>query len=80
MLTLPEKALLVKLTYQDGVYATVALRSYCHRGVFGKGPMAMAGEKRIILKFEASGSLVDGPRSGQQVPMLLKLFRNKWRL
>lgn len=67
MLTLPEKALLVKVYYQNGESATAGLRSYRHRkGIrTGKGPMTIASVKRMVLKFEATGCLDDGPRSGR---------------
>lgn len=67
MLTLPEKALLVKLYYQNGECASSALRSYRHRkGIrTGKGPLTNAAVARMISKFEATGCLDDRPRSGR---------------
>ncbi|KFM59537.1 hypothetical protein X975_19579, partial [Stegodyphus mimosarum] len=67
MLTLPEKALLVKLYYQNGECASSALRSYRHRkGIrTGKSPLTNAGVARMISKFEATGSLQDRLRSGR---------------
>ncbi|GFV80619.1 DUF4817 domain-containing protein [Trichonephila clavipes] len=67
MLTLPEKALLVKLYYQNGECASAALRSYRHtKGIRrGKGPLTNAAVARMISKFEATGCLDDRPRSGR---------------
>ncbi|GFX28253.1 DUF4817 domain-containing protein [Trichonephila clavipes] len=67
MLTLPEKALLVKLCYQNGECASAALRSYRHtKGIRrGKGPLTNAAVARMISKFEAAGCLDDRPRSGR---------------
>ncbi|GFT11534.1 uncharacterized protein TNCV_2523491 [Trichonephila clavipes] len=66
MLTLPEKALLVKLYYQNWECASVALRSYRHtKGIpRGKGPLTNPAVARMISKFEATGCLDDRPRSG----------------
>ncbi|GFU25075.1 uncharacterized protein TNCV_568301 [Trichonephila clavipes] len=52
MLTLPEKALLVKLYYQNGECASAALRSYRHtKGIrSGKGPLTNAAVARMISK------------------------------
>ena len=54
MLTLPEKALLVKLYYQNGESAAAALLSYHHRkGIRnGKRPMTSSAVTKIISKFE----------------------------
>ncbi|GFT57444.1 uncharacterized protein TNCV_4515411 [Trichonephila clavipes] len=67
MLTLPEKALLVKLYYQNGECASAALRSYRHtKGIRrGKGPLKNAAVARMISKFEATGCLDDRPGSGR---------------
>ncbi|GFV73434.1 DUF4817 domain-containing protein [Trichonephila clavipes] len=67
MLTLPEKALLVKLCYQNGECASAALRCYRHtKGIRrGKGPLTNAAVARMISKFEATGCLDDRPRSGR---------------
>ncbi|GFX20723.1 uncharacterized protein TNCV_77801 [Trichonephila clavipes] len=67
MLTLPEKALLVKLYYQNGECASAALRSYRHtKGIRrGKGPLTNAAVARMISKFEATGCLDDRPLSGR---------------
>ncbi|GFU22724.1 uncharacterized protein TNCV_762991 [Trichonephila clavipes] len=67
MLTIPEKALFVKLYYQNGECASAALRYYCHTMVIrrGKGPLINAAVARMISKFEATGCLDDRPRSGQ---------------
>ena len=67
MLTLPEKALLVKLYYQNGECASSALRSYRRRkGIrTGKGPLKNAAVVRMISKFEATGCLDDRPHSGR---------------
>ncbi|GFU38980.1 DUF4817 domain-containing protein [Trichonephila clavipes] len=64
MLTLPEKALLVKLYYQNGEcvlvqrYVPIAIRR-------GKGPLTNAAVARMISKFEVTGCLDDRPRSGR---------------
>ncbi|GFT32786.1 DUF4817 domain-containing protein [Trichonephila clavipes] len=67
MLTLPEKALLVKLYYQNGECASAVIRSYRHtKGIRrGKGPLTNAAVARMISKFEATGCLDDRPRSGR---------------
>ena len=67
MLTLPEKALLVKPYYQNGECASAALRSYRHtKGIrTGKGPLTNAAVARMISKFEATGCLDDRPRTGR---------------
>ncbi|GFX11612.1 DUF4817 domain-containing protein [Trichonephila clavipes] len=67
MSTLPEKALLVKLYYQNAECASAALRSYRHtKGIRrGKGPLKNAAVARMISKFEATGCLDDRPRSGR---------------
>ncbi|GFT57393.1 uncharacterized protein TNCV_2035191 [Trichonephila clavipes] len=67
MLTLPEKALLVKLYYQNGECASAAFRSYRHtKGIRrGKGPLKNAAAARMISKFEATGCLDDRPGSGR---------------
>ncbi|GFX54001.1 DUF4817 domain-containing protein [Trichonephila clavipes] len=67
MMTLPEKALLVKLYYQNGECASAALPSYRHtKGIRrGKGPLTNAAVARMISKFEATGCLDDRPRSGR---------------
>ena len=64
MLTLPEKAFLVKLFYQNEESATASLRSYRHRkGIqTGEGPMTSSA---VISKFKTTGCLDDGPCSGQ---------------
>ncbi|GFX51005.1 uncharacterized protein TNCV_2733561 [Trichonephila clavipes] len=67
MLTLPEKALLVKLYYQIGECAGAALRSCRHtKGIRrGKGPLTNAAVARMISKFEATGCLDDRPHCGR---------------
>ena len=67
MLTLPEKALLVKLYYQNGECASSALRSYRHKkGIWTvKGLLTNAAVSRIISKFEATGCLDYRPHSGR---------------
>ncbi|GFV12372.1 DUF4817 domain-containing protein [Trichonephila clavipes] len=65
MLTLHEKALLVKLYYQNEECASAALRSYrqTNRIRRGKGPLTNAAVARMISKFEAAGCLDDRPRT-----------------
>ena len=59
MLTLPEKALLVKLYYQNGECASSALQSYRHRkGIRTSNvPLTNAAVARMISKLEATGGL-----------------------
>ncbi|GFX94496.1 DUF4817 domain-containing protein [Trichonephila clavipes] len=60
MLTLPEKALLVKLYYQNGECARV--QRYVPIAIQrGKGPLTNAAMARMISKFEATGCLDDRP-------------------
>ena len=61
MLTLSEKALLVKLYYQNGESATAALLSYRHRKSIRtcKGPGTSSVVNRMISKFEAMSCLDD---------------------
>ncbi|GFV91233.1 DUF4817 domain-containing protein [Trichonephila clavipes] len=84
MLTLPEKALLVKLYYQNEECASSALRSYRHtKGIRrGKGPLTNAAVARMISKFEATGCLDDKPVVADRAHggMLLRRLRMKWRL
>ena len=70
MLMLPEKALLVKLYYQNGECDSSALRSYRHRkGIrTGKGPLKNAAVARMISKFEARGCLAYKPCSSRPSP------------
>lgn len=78
------KGTVSKLYYKNRESATAALRSYCHKkGIrTGKSPMTIAAVKRMILKFEATGCLNDGPvvADRAQVLMFLILFRKKWKL
>lgn len=67
MLSLPDRALLVKLFYLNGESATVALRKF--RTAKGlktkKGPMSCSGILKLVQRFEDTGSLEDRPRSGR---------------
>ena len=67
MLTLPVKALLVKLQHQNAENGTAALRSYrCRKGIpIGKCPKTSSVVKRMISKFEDTGCLNDMPCLGQ---------------
>ena len=66
ILTLPEKALLKKLYYQNGESTTTALRSYRHSKVIrtGKSTVISSAMKRMISKFETTGLLDNRIRSG----------------
>ena len=56
-LTLPERALLVKLYYMNQCNASAALREFRSRKKLRKGPLSMNGLKKMIKKFEETGSL-----------------------
>ncbi|GIY94153.1 hypothetical protein CEXT_299341 [Caerostris extrusa] len=62
MLSIVEKALLVKLYYKNSESAIAALRSYCYmKGMRdSKGPI-----KSSLKKFETTGSLASRQRSGR---------------
>ena len=66
MLMFPEKALLVKLYYQNGESTSAALRSPRNRKNIrtDKGPMIASTLKRMILKFEVMGCFDDRPGRG----------------
>ena len=61
ILTLPEKALLMKLYCQNGESATATSRSYRRKkGIrTGEGSMTSSAVKRMISKFEATSYLAD---------------------
>ena len=67
MLTLSETALLVKLYYQNGDCASLALRFYRHRKSIQtfKGRLTNAAVAIMIWKFETTGFLDDRPRSSR---------------
>ena len=64
ILTLPEKALLKKLYYQNGESTTTALRSYRHSKVIrtGKSTAISSAVKRMISKFKTTGLLDNNNR------------------
>ena len=67
MLTLSEKALLVKLYYQNRKSATAALRSCRHRKYIrtGKGSHTSSAVKRMISMFEDTDYSDNRSRSGR---------------
>ena len=69
MLTLPEKAMSVKLYFQSGKSATAVLLPYHHKkGIrMRNGPMISSAVKRMISKFEATSCLDDRLCSGRSI-------------
>ena len=67
MLSVVEKALLIKLYYKNAESATAALRAY--RSMKGKrsrkGPITPSALIKMMKKFESTGSLASRPRSGR---------------
>ena len=53
----PERALLVKLNYMIQCNASTALREFRSRKKLRKGPLSINGLKKIIKKFDETGSL-----------------------
>ena len=77
MFTIPEKALLLKLYYENGEPATKDLRCYCSKNYIRKGKCHMVNlpVKRMISKFVTKGSLDDRPRNGRpSTNLALKLL------
>ncbi|GIY29242.1 hypothetical protein CDAR_206691 [Caerostris darwini] len=62
-----EKALLVKLYYKNSESAIAALRAYRYmKGMRdSKGPITSSALKKMMKKFEATGSLASRQRSGR---------------
>lgn len=65
-LTLQERALLVKLFYQNGDSATEALRKFRSLKRLRKGPLSSQGLTNMITKFEATGTLGIQPGRGRK--------------
>jgi hypothetical protein len=67
MLSLQDKALLIKLYYTNSESATVALRRFRSMKHIkcGRGPLSPFGLRRVVKCFEETGRLAAGPRSGR---------------
>ncbi|GIY79384.1 transposable element tc3 transposase [Caerostris darwini] len=67
MLSIVEKALLVKRYYKNSESAIAALRAYRYmKGMRdSKGPITSSALKKMMKKFEATGSLASLQRSGR---------------
>lgn len=67
MLSLPDRALLVKLFYKNGESTTIALRKFrTEKGLKAqKSPISLNGILNLVRRFEETGSLEDRPRSGR---------------
>ncbi|GIY72215.1 transposable element tc3 transposase [Caerostris darwini] len=67
MLSIVEKALLVKLYYKNSESAIAALRAYHYmKGMRdSKGPITASALKKMMKKFEATGSLASRQTSGR---------------
>ncbi|GFY11421.1 DUF4817 domain-containing protein [Trichonephila clavipes] len=67
MLSVPDKALLVKLFYMNDESATIALRKFrVQKNVkSGKGPLTPAGLLKLVKHFEETGKLEDQTRAGR---------------
>ncbi|GIX93789.1 hypothetical protein CDAR_606491 [Caerostris darwini] len=67
MLSIVEKALLVKFYYKNSESAIAALRAYRYmKGMRdSKGPITSSALKKMMKKFEATGSLASRQRSGR---------------
>ncbi|GIY36584.1 transposable element tc3 transposase [Caerostris darwini] len=67
MLSMVEKGLLVKLCYKNSESAIAALRAYRYmKGMRdSKGPITFSALKKMMKKFEATGSLASRQRSAR---------------
>ncbi|GIX68673.1 hypothetical protein CEXT_801721 [Caerostris extrusa] len=67
MLSIVGKALLVKLYYKNSESAIAALRAYRYmKGMRdSKGPITYSALKKMMKKFETTGSLASRQRSGR---------------
>ncbi|GFT57178.1 DUF4817 domain-containing protein [Trichonephila clavipes] len=67
MLSVPDKALLVKLFYMNEELATIALRKFrVQKNVkSGKGPLTPAGLLKFVKRFEETGKLEDRAQAGR---------------
>ena len=67
MLSIVEKALLVKLYYKNSESAIAALRAYRYmKGMRdSKGPITSSALSKLMQKFETTSSLASRPRSGR---------------
>ena len=63
MLSLPDRALLVKLFYQRDENASAALREYRRLKELRRGPMTITNLRKMIERFETTGTL--GVQSGR---------------
>lgn len=61
-----DRALLVKLFYQNGSNSVAALREYRRLKGLRKGPMSKNGLKKMIMKFEATGDFGVQPGRGRK--------------
>ncbi|GFT32343.1 uncharacterized protein TNCV_4483811 [Trichonephila clavipes] len=64
--TLPERALLVKLFYESKGNAAAALREFCRLKNLRKGPLLLQALKRMIAQFEKTGHLGVQPGRGRK--------------
>ena len=67
MLSLQDKALLIKLFYKNGESATSTLRKFRTTKAIKekKGPISLSGILKLVKRFEETGCLEDRPRSGR---------------
>ncbi|GIX73317.1 hypothetical protein CDAR_243321 [Caerostris darwini] len=84
MLSIVEKALLVKLYYKNSESAIAALRAYRYmKGMReSKGPTTSSALKKMLKKFEATGSLASRQRSGRpsSVAEVLRIWYSiRWK-
>ncbi|GFW50588.1 DUF4817 domain-containing protein [Trichonephila clavipes] len=67
MLSVPDKALLVKLFYMNEKSATIVLRKFrVQKNVkSGIGPLTPAGLLKLVKRFEKTGKLEDRAQAGR---------------
>ena len=61
-----DRALLVKLFYQNGSNSNAALRKYRQQKGLRRGPMSINGLKKMMKKFEETGELGVAPGRGRR--------------
>ncbi len=66
MVSLIERALLVKLFYENKGNATAAVREFCRRRNLRCGPMSTKGIRAMIKRFEETGKLGVQPGRGRK--------------
>ncbi|GFS83592.1 uncharacterized protein TNCV_1658011 [Trichonephila clavipes] len=66
VVTLPERALLVKLFYESKGNAAAALREFCRLKNLRKGPLLPQALKRMIARFEETGHFGVQPSRGRK--------------